>query len=455
LLPLMWLAGCSLVALASATLASADGPWLPGFLAIMAAQGVLLAGRAARWPALVTWPVAVACLAGYAIGFGAGNLALFAGLALLLMLVVDRFAALSVGLSAFLLTAGAPHAPPDPIARDFARVRREGSHLTVATISAAGGRASTHHLARVARELVACLRVTDAVVRVSARGMVLVLPGADTPVAVAVLERISSAQRTDLLLGIATFPEDGQSYSVLKDVAHARQQPWPLGRKPAADAPRSPAATTPREEPALLYETRALGHPLRRGVDLMILALAAPVVIPVVGLLALAIKLDSPGPVFVRIPRLGCDGRLFDLLKLRSMRRDADRMKESLKHLNILPWPDFKLEHDPRVTRVGQVIRKYSLDELPQLYNVLRGDMTLVGPRPCSVQLADYDHWQVERLDVTPGIVGRWQADGRGRMDFPERCRLDIQQARSSSIRLNLRLVVATIRSVFASRGAY
>jgi lipopolysaccharide/colanic/teichoic acid biosynthesis glycosyltransferase len=120
-----------------------------------------------------------------------------------------------------------------------------------------------------------------------------------------------------------------------------------------------------------------------------------------------------------------------------------------------MAWPDFKIADDPRVTRLGRVLRKSSLDELPQLYNVLRGEMTLVGPRPCSVKLADYDLWQSERLDVTPGLVGRWQAEGRGSMDFAERCRLDIHQARSTSIRVNLRLLVATARSVFTSKGAY
>jgi lipopolysaccharide/colanic/teichoic acid biosynthesis glycosyltransferase len=189
--------------------------------------------------------------------------------------------------------------------------------------------------------------------------------------------------------------------------------------------------------------------------DLLVLALAAPVVVPLVAVLAIGVKLDSPGPAFVRIKRLGRDGRPFGLLKLRSMNRDAERMKEALKHLNTLPWPDFKIADDPRVTRVGRVLRKYSLDELPQLYNVLRGEMTLVGPRPCSIKLADYDLWQSERLDVTPGLVGRWQADGRGSMDFADRCRLDIRQARSRSVLLNLQLILATIRSVFVSRGAY
>jgi lipopolysaccharide/colanic/teichoic acid biosynthesis glycosyltransferase len=206
---------------------------------------------------------------------------------------------------------------------------------------------------------------------------------------------------------------------------------------------------------AVIIETRAAQGRLRRIADLAILALTAPIVLALIALLAVIVKLDSPGPVFVRIPRLGRDGRPFGLLKLRSMTRDAEQLKESLRHLSILPWPDFKLAEDPRVTRAGRWLRRYSLDELPQLYNMLRGDMTLIGPRPCSVRLADYELWQTERLDVTPGLVGRWQADGRGTLDFAGRCRLDIGQAQSRSVRMNLQLIAATVRSVLASRGAY
>ncbi len=209
------------------------------------------------------------------------------------------------------------------------------------------------------------------------------------------------------------------------------------------------------EHLAVIVETRGAHGRLRRIADLAILALAAPIVLALIALLAVVVKLDSPGPVFVRIPRLGRDGRPFGLLKLRSMTRDAEQLKESLRHLSILPWPDFKLAEDPRVTRAGRWLRRYSLDELPQLYNMLRGDMTLIGPRPCSVRLADYELWQTERLDVTPGLVGRWQADGRGTLDFAGRCRLDIGQARSRSVRMNLQLIAATVRSVLASRGAY
>jgi lipopolysaccharide/colanic/teichoic acid biosynthesis glycosyltransferase len=206
---------------------------------------------------------------------------------------------------------------------------------------------------------------------------------------------------------------------------------------------------------AVLVETRPISRHARRAMDLLVVALASPIVVPVLALLALAVRLDSPGPAFVRITRLGRDGRPFGVLKLRSMTRDAERMKETLRHLNSLPWPDFKIADDPRVTRTGRWLRKYSLDEVPQLYNVLCGEMTLIGPRPCSVKLSDYELWQTERLDAIPGLIGRWQADGRAMVDFAGRCRLDIQQAQSRSVRTTVQLVVATVRSVLVSKGAY
>jgi lipopolysaccharide/colanic/teichoic acid biosynthesis glycosyltransferase len=209
------------------------------------------------------------------------------------------------------------------------------------------------------------------------------------------------------------------------------------------------------DRPIMLVEVRPASALVRRALDLLVLALTAPIVVPVIALLVIVVKRDSPGPAFVRITRLGRDGRPFGLLKLRSMRRDAEQLKEALRHLNTLPWPDFKIADDPRVTRAGRWLRRYSLDELPQLYNVLRGEMTLIGPRPCSVKLDHYELWQTERLDATPGLVGRWQADGRGTLDFAARSRLDIGQSRSRSLRGDLSLVVATLRSVIDSKGAY
>jgi lipopolysaccharide/colanic/teichoic acid biosynthesis glycosyltransferase len=205
----------------------------------------------------------------------------------------------------------------------------------------------------------------------------------------------------------------------------------------------------------VVFETRPVTAYARRGVDLLVLAAAAPLVVALVAVLALIVKLDSPGPAFVRVRRLGRDGKPFGLLKLRSMVRDAERQKEALRHLNTLPWPDFKIAADPRITRAGRWLRRYSLDEIPQLYNLLRGEMTLVGPRPCSVALADYELWQTERLEVTPGLVGRWQAEGRGWMDFSSRCRLDIGQAQSLSPLAGVALIAATLWSIIGSRGAY
>ncbi|MEA2419824.1 MAG: hypothetical protein QOE60_2030, partial [Thermoleophilaceae bacterium] len=432
---------------------------LLGFAGIVAAQIALLVGRAAPLPKAASWAVALACVGGAGLGYTGDDRLVYLGLGVLLLVVADRVAVVAAGLSAFVLGDGSAgmRSPPDPIARDFARVRRERSPLTVASIAAQPARASSRRLAEVARALMPCLRVTDALVRVAADGVVVVLPGADDRVALAVLDRMPAHQRGDLLLGTATFPEDGQTYSLLKQVARSRRRPWSGGGTPNSNGHVGDATPAANREgqPVVLFETRTPSLLPSRAADLLVLALIAPIVIPVVALLGIAVKLDSPGPTFVRINRLGRDGTPFGLLKLRSMTRDADRMKEALGHLNTMAWPDFKIADDPRVTRLGRLLRRYSLDELPQLYNVLCGDMTLVGPRPCSVELAHYDLWQSERLDVTPGLVGLWQAEGRGRMDFTERCRLDIRQARSRSVRVNVALFLATVRSVFDSKGAY
>jgi len=182
---------------------------------------------------------------------------------------------------------------------------------------------------------------------------------------------------------------------------------------------------------------------------------AAPFVLVMTGVLAILIKLDSSGPVFITHTRVGRGGREFRLLKLRTMVKDAEQLKEPLRHLNVLPWPDFKIPNDPRVTRLGRWLRRTSLDELPQLWNVVRGEMTLVGPRPCSVPVARYRLWQTERLEVTPGLLGRWQAEGRNQADFDSRCRMDIDQSRRRSPSLGMVLMARTVFAVLRSRESY
>jgi lipopolysaccharide/colanic/teichoic acid biosynthesis glycosyltransferase len=170
--------------------------------------------------------------------------------------------------------------------------------------------------------------------------------------------------------------------------------------------------------------------------------------------LAAAIKLSDPrAPVLFRQARTGRGGRRFDVLKFRTMVRDADALKEQLRHQSLVPWPDFRLENDPRVTRLGRFMRKTSIDELPQFVNVLVGQMSLVGPRPTSFDASTYDLWQTGRLEFRPGITGPWQVYGRDSMDFEERARLEISFFRHPSLLAELRVLLMTVVVVFRRTG--
>ncbi|HZC13908.1 MAG TPA: sugar transferase, partial [Thermoleophilaceae bacterium] len=166
---------------------------------------------------------------------------------------------------------------------------------------------------------------------------------------------------------------------------------------------------------------------LKRAFDLVACLLLLPVIVPVLLACALAVALDSPGPMFFTQERTGRHGRRFRMFKFRTMVCNAEELKATLQHLNILPPPDFKIIDDPRITRVGKFLRRTSLDELPQIFNVLRGDMSLVGPRPTSFAPSTYDLWHTQRLEVPPGITGLWQVKGRNDTTFDERLRLDIR----------------------------
>jgi lipopolysaccharide/colanic/teichoic acid biosynthesis glycosyltransferase len=167
------------------------------------------------------------------------------------------------------------------------------------------------------------------------------------------------------------------------------------------------------------------------------------------------IKLDSPGPIFYIQQRTGKGGRRFNMLKLRTMVVGAEELKQELQHLNQLSYPDFKMADDPRITRAGRFFRKTSLDELPQLINVLKGDMSLVGPRPTSFSSSTYNLWHTARLQVIPGITGLWQISGRSSIDFDDRSRLDIAYIRNRSIGMDFRILLRTINSVVSKDGAY
>jgi lipopolysaccharide/colanic/teichoic acid biosynthesis glycosyltransferase len=192
----------------------------------------------------------------------------------------------------------------------------------------------------------------------------------------------------------------------------------------------------------------------KRAFDLLACAVLLPLLLPVLAVCALAIRLDSPGPILFTQLRTGRDGARFPMLKFRTMVRNAEELKASLAHLNILPPPDFKIIDDPRITRVGKFLRKTSLDELPQILNVIRGQMSLVGPRPTSFAASTYELWHTERLEVTPGITGPWQVRGRNSSTFDERLRLDIDYVRHMSPRFDLALLVRTVLAVLGRKGA-
>jgi lipopolysaccharide/colanic/teichoic acid biosynthesis glycosyltransferase len=191
----------------------------------------------------------------------------------------------------------------------------------------------------------------------------------------------------------------------------------------------------------------------KRTMDLGICLLISPAVLLVLAGCAIAIRIDSPGPVVFKQQRTGRNGVRFAMYKFRTMVANAEELKPSLQHLNILPPPDFKIINDPRITRVGKFLRKTSLDELPQILNVFRGEMSLVGPRPTSFHASTYSLWHSQRLEATPGITGLWQIGGRNELTFDERNRLDAAYIRNMSIRQDLKIMLLTLGSIVRRSG--
>lgn len=192
----------------------------------------------------------------------------------------------------------------------------------------------------------------------------------------------------------------------------------------------------------------------KRALDLAAGLAVLPLALVIVMLCAILIRLETPGRALMRQERTGKGGRRFRMYKLRTMVQNADELKAKYMHLNEHKWPDFKITNDPRVTRCGRILRKLSLDELPQILNVIRGDMTLVGPRPTSFGAETYSLWHTTRLEVKPGITGLWQVNGRADLDFDERLRLDIAYIRTRSFWLDLRILARTATAVVTTRGA-
>ncbi len=195
---------------------------------------------------------------------------------------------------------------------------------------------------------------------------------------------------------------------------------------------------------------------VKRFMDVALVLLSSPFWIPVFGIIGLLIRITSPGaPVLFNQLRTGKGGKRFQMFKFRTMVPNAEALKVKYANLNELKWPDFKITHDPRVTSLGRILRKTSLDEFPQLLNVLRGEMSLVGPRPTSFGPETYELWHTQRLDVMPGITGLWQIEGRAQLEFDDRLRLDIAYIAQANILFDINILIRTASAVFHQRGAH
>ncbi|WP_294404615.1 sugar transferase [uncultured Clostridium sp.] len=194
---------------------------------------------------------------------------------------------------------------------------------------------------------------------------------------------------------------------------------------------------------------------IKRLIDIICSLTSIIILIPIFVITVIAIKLDSKGPVMFCQERIGYKGKKFKMYKLRSMVENAEELKEKLNSKNEMDGPMFKMKDDPRITKIGKIIRKTSIDELPQLLNVLKGDMSLVGPRPSLPNEVDkFQPWMLERLSVKPGLTCYWQVSGRNDIDFIDWMKLDIKYVKDRSTLLDLKLIWKTFFVLFGDEHA-
>ena len=203
-------------------------------------------------------------------------------------------------------------------------------------------------------------------------------------------------------------------------------------------------------------KSRFIYHGVKRVFDFLAATCGIIILSPLMFIIAVLIKSEDHGPVFYKQVRVGKNGRTFEMYKFRSMFVNADQMLEELKKKNDVNGPMFKMKKDPRVTRIGHFIRKHSLDELPQFFNVIKGDMSLVGPRPpLPSEVDEYSNYDKQRLYVIPGCTGLWQATERNDADFDDMVKLDLRYIQRASICYDLLIIWKTIVIIFKPNSSY
>ena len=203
------------------------------------------------------------------------------------------------------------------------------------------------------------------------------------------------------------------------------------------------------ERSNILYEV------IKRIIDIVASFTGLILLSPLILIVSMLIKLESKGEVIFKQKRVGLNGKEFYMYKFRSMVINAEELKEQLESQNEMSGPMFKIKDDPRITKVGKFIRKTSIDELPQLINVIKGDMSLVGPRPSlPKEVEKFEQWMMERLEVKPGLTCIWQISGRNNIDFEDWMKLDIKYVRERSFKLDIKLILKTVLVLFGDKNA-
>lgn len=324
--------------------------------------------------------------------------------------------------------------------RERARSDRTGDVFSFAVFTAGKTKSDSQTLCHVARILKTRLRLTDDAGRMDERRIGVVLPITPASGAWTVIDDVCVCIPAGLPLpdcAVFCYPSDSPDDAMLDDRedTSTKEAKWPSHAMETLFARRTPL--------------------WKRCVDMLGASLGLMVLSPLLATAAVAVKLSSPGPVFFSQKRSGLGGREFSMLKLRSMAADAEEMKSELMAMNEQDGPAFKIKNDPRITRVGKILRATSIDELPQLWNVLRGEMSLVGPRPLPCdETAACRGWQRRRLDVVPGLTCFWQVEGRSKVSFAEWVRMDVKYIRSRSLKTDLVLILKTIPAVIMRKGA-
>lgn len=340
--------------------------------------------------------------------------------------------------------------------RECARCERNGHEFCLVVIGIADNR-PPRELNRLAGFLCRRARSTDEIGWFDSRRLCVVLPDTSEEGAVAFVgDYTESANHRGLSPVCNVLSYHGQMHS---DNERLTAEQIAVGIEEAGrDMPLGPQRRFPAMQlVASSVVTNLLVRPLpwwKRLVDVVLGSITLLAALPAMAVIALTIKMSDRGPVFFSQRRAGLGGKPFTIYKFRTMITDAEAKKDQLRKESEQDGPAFKIKHDPRITRIGRFLRETSLDELPQLFNVLKGDMSLVGPRPLPVEESNRcATWHRRRLDVTPGLTCIWQIKGRGNVSFAEWIRMDRRYIRARNFWVDLKLILMTVPAVLLRRG--